>query len=175
MRKDLPYSEDERFISPCAFTNESVSILATEFPQLHLRLHLPILVIKLISLHQGRDLRSSHAIYPVIRNLARVKYPASVHGMNYSARRRYLKVLFYAFSLSTSLSLSLVVFGFSKKIGSNVAWIPARWRPGSLFFIPGKLANLFFNSRSEQTDVRENLRGRSFTMCCVVKIVNPNW
>lgn len=141
-----PYFEDERFISPCAFTNESVSILATEFPQLHLRLHPPILVIKLISLHQGRDLRSSHAIYPVIRNLARVKYPVSVHGMNYSARRRYLKVLFSAFSLSPSLSLPLslplVVFGFSKKIGSNVARIPARRRSGFPFFIPGQARKL---------------------------------
>lgn len=124
------------FVSPCAFTNESVSILATEFPQLHLRLHPPILVIKLISLHQGRDLRSSHAIYSVIRNLARGEISSEC-----TRDELFSATSIFKSSPLFSLSFSFRVWLFGKnriERGENPG-APSAW---FLFFIPGQARKL---------------------------------
>lgn len=103
-----------------------------------------------------------------------MKYPVSVHGMNYSARRRYLKVLLRrarAFSLPFSRCLAFrgknriergenpVTPGGTVPFFSTTSPPP----PPLLALCLGKLANLFLNSRSKRTDVRENLNDRSFT------------
>lgn len=99
-------------------TNESVSILATEFPQLHLRLHPPIPVIKLIYVHQGRDLRSSRAIYPVIRNLAR----GEISGEYTRDELFSTTSIFKSSSSSHARSLAVWLFGKNRiERGKNLA------------------------------------------------------
>lgn len=112
-------------------------------------------VIKLISARQGGIQRTRHAIYLLIRNLARGEI----------SDERAPDELFSASSIFKSSSPPRVLsrcLAFRKK--SDRTWRES-WRvPAFPFFIPGRArTNLFFNSLSERTDVRENLNGRSLS------------